>query len=125
MAEKRLEALESQGWACECCGEDGEQLHVHHKRYLKGHNPWDYDVEQLAVVCGDCHKSLGEQNALLNKVLSLVPVHDPIGSLDLPYLIAGMYGIEIETENRRQELLYKSGSKIESNYFELLAEESN
>jgi len=120
---KRLEVLEFNGWACECCGEDNEQLHVHHKRYLKGRNPWDYDVEQLSAVCGDCHRGLGEQNDLLNKVLSLVPVHDPIGAPDLPYLIAGMYGLEIGKENIGKEILYELGSKIVGNYFELLAED--
>lgn len=31
-------------------------LHVHHKHYIKGKEPWDYDDSALITLCADCHK---------------------------------------------------------------------
>lgn len=30
-------------------------LNVHHKYYIKGHNPWDYSNEALITLCEKCH----------------------------------------------------------------------
>ena len=52
---KRLEALEAGDWRCELCMDAGNTLHVHHRQYFKGREPWDYEVGQLAVLCEGCH----------------------------------------------------------------------
>jgi hypothetical protein len=53
---KRLEALEDKNFTCEICGEKEKTLNVHHKEYFKGHEPWEYDVDQLSVLCEKCHE---------------------------------------------------------------------
>lgn len=55
---KRLEVLEAANWACETCGAEDKTLHVHHKRYLKGHEPWEYENEDLRSLCEDCHEEI-------------------------------------------------------------------
>lgn len=52
---KRLERLEIAGWECENCGSKENQLHVHHKQYFKGRKPWEYENDQLEVLCHECH----------------------------------------------------------------------
>lgn len=32
------------------------QLHIHHKYYIKGKKPWEYDNEALVTLCADCHQ---------------------------------------------------------------------
>ena len=32
-------------------------LHVHHKRYEAGRDPWDYPNDALAALCGRCHEA--------------------------------------------------------------------
>jgi hypothetical protein len=70
---KRLEVLESNGWACEACGSATKTLHVHHPKYKNGSMPWEYEKDELEVLCEDCHaeitlltKDLKEQISTLN-----------------------------------------------------------
>lgn len=52
---KRLEVLELANWCCESCGEGDKTLHVHHKVYHRGHEPWEYEAFELACLCESCH----------------------------------------------------------------------
>ncbi len=52
---KRLEMLNLKNWKCEICGESKAQLHVHHRYYKNGNKPWEYDDNELAVLCETCH----------------------------------------------------------------------
>ncbi len=53
---KRLEVLERDKWECQCCFDDTNTLMVHHLRYIKGNDPWDYDDTDLITLCEECHK---------------------------------------------------------------------
>lgn len=57
---KRLKIFEHDGWTCQRCHDKGTTLHVHHKRYLPGKDPWDYDERLLITLCKDCHESENE-----------------------------------------------------------------
>lgn len=35
-------------------------LHVHHRFYRKGKEPWQYEMEDMMVICGTCHESIHE-----------------------------------------------------------------
>ena len=52
---KRLEILDRDDWACTGCGDESNTLHVHHKRYTKGSEPWEYEGEDLTTLCEECH----------------------------------------------------------------------
>lgn len=52
---KRLEMLEAAGWSCKVCAATEKTLHVHHKQYIKGRKPWEYENSELEVLCEDCH----------------------------------------------------------------------
>lgn len=67
---KRLLKLEQANWECSYCGLKDKQLHVHHKQYIKGRMPWEYDDEQLDVLCNDCHESMHEVASVLKELLS-------------------------------------------------------
>jgi hypothetical protein len=69
----RLEALNASGWQCQYCAsgqESGVSLNVHHCRYIRGREPWEYQLDQLLVLCERCHKEHHERNDKLNEVLS-------------------------------------------------------
>lgn len=53
---KRLERLSAEGWQCMNCCDKTETLHVHHKRYVNGRAPWEYEDVELDVLCDGCHK---------------------------------------------------------------------
>jgi hypothetical protein len=52
---KRLEILDRDGFKCQLCMNENEQLVVHHKKYVKGKEPWDYDADHLITLCKSCH----------------------------------------------------------------------
>jgi len=52
---KRLKILERDQWKCQVCGADEKTLHVHHKEYVNGHEPWEYGDDFLLTLCEFCH----------------------------------------------------------------------
>jgi hypothetical protein len=58
---KRLEVLNLRGFKCEICGNEKDQLHVHHRFYIKGRKIHEYDNDVLQVLCEKCHESEHEK----------------------------------------------------------------
>lgn len=60
----REEAIGFHGAHCNTCGNEdrdtSKSLHVHHRVYLKGREPWEYEMQHVAVICGPCHKRIHE-----------------------------------------------------------------
>lgn len=52
---KRLDILERDGFQCQMCADKKEELQVHHKQYKRGKEPWEYDNNELEVLCSTCH----------------------------------------------------------------------
>jgi hypothetical protein len=52
---RRKQILKRAHSRCEQCGKDGPKLDVHHRRYRKGHMPWEYPDMDLVALCSDCH----------------------------------------------------------------------
>ena len=40
------------------------ELHVHHKYYIKGKKPWEYDNKVLLTLCKSCHKLEHMKNSI-------------------------------------------------------------
>lgn len=55
---KRLEVFERDGWRCQTCDDDKTTLAVHHKKYVSGLEPWDYELRLLITLCERCHDML-------------------------------------------------------------------
>ena len=51
----RLEKMVEAEWRCEICGDEEEELNVHHIRYVKSLEPWDYSKSELQCLCRTCH----------------------------------------------------------------------
>ena len=65
---KRLETFQRDEWSCQNCGETELTLHVHHKHYERGKNPWEYNIDDLVTLCDRCHieKHLFAESAIEN-----------------------------------------------------------
>ena len=59
---RRREIMERDNHRCMICGEDSLLLNVHHLRYRKGAEPWEYDDCELVTLCEDCHKMVHDNN---------------------------------------------------------------
>jgi hypothetical protein len=90
----RLEAMSSNDFCCEICGDGESTLNVHHKEYFKDHNPWDYALGQLAVLCENCHHHLHSKLDPLKFLCSLLRLSGPFDRDEIAVLIAGYLGIE-------------------------------
>ncbi len=55
---KRLEIFERDNWRCTKCQNGAEELHAHHKRYIKGRKPWEYPNEMIVTLCDTHHKQV-------------------------------------------------------------------
>ena len=62
----RLDYIESKSTEegdseCDDCGNETQgTLHVHHKVYRNGLEPWEYDFSDLRLICHECHDRLHE-----------------------------------------------------------------
>lgn len=52
---RRLQVLERDEWKCHECGEADKTLHVHHRFYITGREPWEYLPFALVSLCESCH----------------------------------------------------------------------
>ena len=71
---KRLEALESAEFTCQCCMDAESQLQVHHRAYIKGRKIWEYEVGELEVLCESCHSNAHASKEVLNLLIARIPV---------------------------------------------------
>lgn len=55
---KRLEIFNRDGFRCQHCDTDQVSLNVHHKEYIRGRMPWDYEDSNFETLCETCHKLL-------------------------------------------------------------------
>lgn len=58
---KRLEILQRDNFSCVVCGngiDTDTQVHVHHLSYRKGCMPWEYDINNMRVLCQKCHQRI-------------------------------------------------------------------
>lgn len=52
---KRLEIMQRDDFRCQNCQDKTATLHVHHRFYLKNHEPWQYNDNALVTLCESCH----------------------------------------------------------------------
>ena len=56
---KRLKILDRDEWVCQECYDSDSTLHVHHRYYSSGKDPWDYPDSALVTLCEACHEDEG------------------------------------------------------------------
>ena len=55
--EFRESVLDSDNYKCVTCGRGASEviLQVHHKRYIHGRKPWEYETKECITLCKGCH----------------------------------------------------------------------
>lgn len=73
---RRLEILSRDDWACQACGDKTSTLHVHHRFYERGLEPWEAANWALVTLCEDCHELEKENRpALENELIESLKMH--------------------------------------------------
>ena len=55
--EFRLKVMSERGNKCECCG-GTDILQIHHTFYISGKMPWEYNIDDMRVLCRTCHQRI-------------------------------------------------------------------
>lgn len=55
--EFRLKVMSERGSRCECCG-GTDILQIHHTFYISGKMPWEYEINDMRVLCKKCHQRI-------------------------------------------------------------------
>jgi len=58
---KRLEIMQRDNFTYVNCGETEKTLNVHHKSYIWGNKPWDYEDDNFITLCKSRHKKEHEE----------------------------------------------------------------
>lgn len=111
---KRLHCLEAAGWACNRCFATDRTLHVHHRYYVKGRKPWEYEGSELEVLCAECHSSNHELEALRDRLLLLCDDcwHPP----SIAGFLAGLAAPSYDQSNPAALEVIKQGRKAGSEW---------
>ena len=70
---KRLEVMQGAGWKCQMCSTETKTLHVHHRMYVKGRKPWEYQNTEFDVLCEGCHAEGHKLKDKVNWLLRQIP----------------------------------------------------
>lgn len=54
---KRLEVMQRDEFKCQMCGCGDQTLHVHHRVYTRGKEPWEYELDDFITLCVECHEN--------------------------------------------------------------------
>ncbi|GFM32420.1 HNH endonuclease [Desulfovibrio subterraneus] len=78
----RTKILEIDNFRCTKCGrgrEDGVVLQVHHKKYIRGRQLWQYDYDDCATLCKGCHAET--HCIIMPKTNWVLAYHEDLGDL--------------------------------------------
>ena len=109
---KRLEIFERDGFTCQSCTDAGSTLHIHHIKYIRGKEPWDYPSNHLITLCHICHEYERENyQPLLNEISKMLK--DKLFTTDDLISILDFGGSIIEKKGKRYflSLLFQEATK--------------
>lgn len=109
----RLQALESAGWRCIQCDGTESTLHVHHRQYFKGREPWEYEIGQLEVLCEACHEEAHDLADPLMLATSFVPTSGRPSRDQVASLVAGFCGHSMNCDYVADPPAYLAGRAAE------------
>lgn len=116
----RLSVLERDNFTCQRCFDEENTLHVHHKTYKKGNEPWEYELDNFTTLCADCHEyetdhRYDAEKSLLNSFKqcgfltdNIVEIAFAVSQLKLrhaPEVVATAYSYAFKSEKIQDELL--------------------
>lgn len=73
---KKAIICERDDWKCRGCGETEKNLQVHHKSYIRGLKPWEYEDRFLVTLCEDCHQRATDLNTRANTLLGELNLYE-------------------------------------------------
>jgi hypothetical protein len=60
---------------CQKCQAKNETVHVHHRYYIPGRDPWDYPDNLLILLCAKCHKEEEQAADVIKEMAPALQYH--------------------------------------------------
>ena len=76
---KRLEIMNRDNFTCHICGDTRTTLHVHHRMYARGCDPWEYPDNHLITLCEKCHENYNATDDLISTVRKKLNGNETMG----------------------------------------------
>ena len=95
---KRLEILQRDEFTCRSCFDDSKTLHVHHRYYERGLEPWEYPNSSLITLCYDCHECEAQMEIQYSELLIKTLKQSPFLADQWRELASGIHEMEIVTQ---------------------------
>jgi hypothetical protein len=95
----RLLKLDDAGWLCQSCGDKDKTLHVHHNWYVEKKEPWEYEIDQLTVLCPPCHDRAHKVMGLIQDCLSRIDLDGPENLEAVMWFLIGLKMWDMEFED--------------------------
>jgi hypothetical protein len=68
------DALMKADYTCQECESKDRTLHVHHLWYRKNTLPWEYELDELRVLCDKCHEDAENYRQQIGKAIFNAPL---------------------------------------------------
>lgn len=75
---KRQSILERDSYKCTRCGSI-DKLNIHHIKYIRGRNAWEYDNSLLITLCYKCHSEIHNRSWEKDKKETFIMIHSTEG----------------------------------------------
>lgn len=93
---KRLEVLQRDNFMCGECCDTTKTLHVHHRYYITGKEPWEYTDDCYITLCENCHEDFHEKRPIAEKELLIVLKQCGYHYVDIRLLSQVLLNIQME-----------------------------
>lgn len=90
----RLQVFERDEWCCQRCFDSEATLNVHHCRYEKGKDPWEYPLNNFVTLCENCHNLEYETRGYNEKLLLTAIREKGFFSDDITFITNGINNIQ-------------------------------
>jgi hypothetical protein len=107
---KRLEILQRDDFTCQLCKDTKAELQIHHKEYITGREPWEYENENFITYCKHCHKVVENYKLIKCAVIA-------ISKRKLENSSFGLISI-LKQNTDESGTLFSSVDIIENDYYE-------
>ena len=93
--------MDRDNWICQKCKNDKGALHIHHKTYEYGNNPWDYEDNNFITLCENCHKEEELQKIYFNTTIKFL-LKNGMNYYDLCGIIGKVFLEKYDINNIKQ-----------------------
>lgn len=107
--------MQRDSFTCLRCGDTETTLNVHHKKYIKGREPWEYELDNFETLCEVCHKVGHKKEEPKNPSC--------LTKFDIPKCFKTPEVVELHNEKLKRQDKLRDMPKDDGHLFEMAMEE--